>query len=105
MSMSKKAQQDLLDYYWPGNIREIENFVNNISIRKNIIADSDVSVLLNNSEKFFHTFKQKEMTLQDFEQQYIRYLVAKYKNKALVARILKISRKSLYNKLKKYEKN
>lgn len=104
MTMSKEGQKDLLDYHWPGNIREIENFINNISIRKNSIDDSDVSVVLNNSQKFFDTFKNKEMSMEIFERQYIRYLMTKYKNKALVARILKISRKSIYNKLKQNEK-
>jgi transcriptional regulator with PAS, ATPase and Fis domain len=34
------------------------------------------------------------------EDRYIDYLMRKYKNKVKVAKILKISRKSLYNKLK-----
>jgi transcriptional regulator with PAS, ATPase and Fis domain len=39
------------------------------------------------------------MSLEKLEKEYINYLLKKYKNKAMVARILKISRKSLYNKL------
>ena len=38
------------------------------------------------------------------ESAYISYLLKKYRNKSRVASILKISRKSLYNKLKKDEK-
>jgi transcriptional regulator with PAS, ATPase and Fis domain len=37
------------------------------------------------------------------EAEYIAYLLRKYRNKSQVARMLNISRKSLYNKLKRHE--
>ena len=44
-----------------------------------------------------------ERSLAEVEKEYITYLVRKYRNKSRVARILGISRKSLYNKLKRHE--
>ena len=44
-----------------------------------------------------------EMTFEELEKEYINYLLKKYKNKTRVARILNISRKSLYNKLDSYK--
>ena len=44
-----------------------------------------------------------ERSLAEVEAEYIAYLLRKYRNKSQVARILGISRKSLYNKLKRHE--
>jgi transcriptional regulator with PAS, ATPase and Fis domain len=98
------ARKLLADYHWRGNIRELENFVTNLSIVKKEITDEDIYPLLKTSEDFFDTVKQREMSLDQLEREYIQYLLKKYKNKAKVAKILGIARKSLYNKLDSYKK-
>lgn len=105
IKLSKNAINTLLNYNWNGNIREIENFINNISIIKDELVDNDISILLKTSQEFFETFKTTEISLSELEEKYINYLIKKYRGKVKVAKILKISRKSLYNKLKKYEKS
>ena len=46
-----------------------------------------------------------ELTLREMEGKYIQHLIRKYNNKARVAKILGISRKSLYDRMKKYGKD
>lgn len=99
LEFDNKASNILTDYSWRGNIRELENFITSASIGKNRLTNEDVYGLLNTAEDFFDTVKHREMTMEQLELQYIDYLLRKYKNKVKVAKILGISRKSLYNKL------
>ncbi len=98
---SKKGEQLLIDYPWRGNIREIENFITTAAVGKKelTLIDDDIFSLLKTSGNFFETVKDSDLSLAELEDRYIDYLLRKYKNKVIVARILKISRKSLYNKL------
>jgi sigma-54 dependent transcriptional regulator, acetoin dehydrogenase operon transcriptional activator AcoR len=102
VEISKKAERFLCDYPWRGNIREIENFITTASVGKKelVLTDNDIFDLLNTSNDFLETVRNSDMSLWELEDQYIDYLMRKYKNKVKVAKILKISRKSLYNKLK-----
>jgi transcriptional regulator with PAS, ATPase and Fis domain len=101
MNADKKALNTLTDFSWRGNIREIENFVTTVSVSKKELTDEDIYGLLKRSEDFFDTVKEWEMSMEQLEMHYIDYLMRKYKNKVKVAKILNISRKSLYNKLSK----
>lgn len=104
VNLGSAALKLLQDYHWPGNIRELENFVTNLSIVKKEVTDDDIYPILRTSEDFFETVKYREMSLGQLEKEYIQYLLKKYKNKAKVAKILQIARKSLYNKLDSYKK-
>jgi transcriptional regulator with PAS, ATPase and Fis domain len=101
VQISKKAEKFLTDYSWRGNIREIENFITTASVGKKelTLIDDDIFSLLKTSGNFFESVKNSDMSLEELEERYIDYLMRKYKNKVKVAEILKISRKSLYNKL------
>lgn len=101
VSLDKKAINVLNDYPWPGNIREIENFITTISINKSSLTNTDAFALLKTTQDFFETIKTTEPSMEQLENQYIDFLLRKYKNKVTVAKILNISRKSLYNKLHK----
>lgn len=103
--LSKKGMSILTNYSWGGNIRELENFVGRVAVMKDRITDDDVFTLINSFDNFFETGRSDEKSLQEFEYDYIKYLIKKYKNKTKVAELLKISRKSLYNKICKYEKD
>jgi len=104
VNLGSAALKLLQDYHWPGNIRELENFVTNLSIVKKEVTDDDIYPILRTSGDFFETVKYREMSLGQLEKEYIHYLLKKYKNKAKVAKILRIARKSLYNKLDSYKK-
>jgi transcriptional regulator with PAS, ATPase and Fis domain len=99
IDFSENARNVLLSFPWQGNIREIENFITSVSIRKNHISDDDSFALIKNSEDFLDSVKTTDMSLNELESRYIDYLLRKYKNKTKVAKILQITRKSLYNKL------
>lgn len=101
VELSRKAVKYLCDYPWLGNIREIENFVTSAAIGRLTLTDDDIYTLLKSSDDFFEAAKTSDMPLEELERRYIDYLMLKYKNKVQVARILQISRKSLYNKLNK----
>ena len=105
VGISEKAEKVLLQYPWPGNIREIENFITTAAVGKNepVLNDEDVFNLLTAAEVFFETVKNTDMSGEELENRYIEYLMRKYKNKVKVARVLGISRKSLYNKLNKFK--
>lgn len=105
IKLTSKGKNRLLSFPWMGNIREVENFVNNISISKNSIEDKDAERLAEASSFEEYEVFPKEPSWEDLEKKYIQHLLKKYDNRSKVARILKISRKSLYNKIKKYGNN
>lgn len=101
VELSGKAVKYLCDYPWLGNIREIENFVTSAAVGRLALTDDEIYILLKSSDDFFEAAKTSDMPLAELEMRYIDYLMRKYKNKVKVAKILQISRKSLYNKLNK----
>ena len=105
VQLSQKGNKSLMSYPWGGNIREIESFINNVRISGSKLADDDIYDLYLNSMDLLETFKDTDISLSQLEHDYILYLLKKHRSKVTVAEILKISRKSLYNKLKKYEQD
>ncbi len=103
IQLSEDARQKLLQYPWPGNIRELENFVNGLAVRGGVLDPKGVWTLLDRPGTILDLIQSGERSLAEVEAEYTAYLLRKYKNKSRVARILNISRKSLYNKLKKNE--
>jgi transcriptional regulator with PAS, ATPase and Fis domain len=103
IQLDEEARQKLLQYPWPGNIRELENFVNGVAVRGGVLDEKGVWGLLDRPRPIMDLIQSGERSLAEVEAEYTAYLLRKYKNKSRVARILDISRKSLYNKLKKHE--
>jgi transcriptional regulator with PAS, ATPase and Fis domain len=103
MRLAPELLQKLLEYPWPGNIRELENFIFGLSVRQCPLDEKEVRSMLDRPQNILQTIQANERSLAEIEKEYITYLVRKYKNKSQVARILRVSRKSLYNKLKTYE--
>jgi transcriptional regulator with PAS, ATPase and Fis domain len=103
VDLSQRGLKALREYRWRGNIREIENFITNTGVLHRDLNDEHVIGLLRNAMEFLETKKEADISLMELEREYIYYLLKKYRSKVKVADILRISRKSLYNKLKKYE--
>lgn len=104
---SRDALNILMTYSWPGNIRELENVIERAVIlcKKNIITPEDVPLYqekpgprLDLSGKPLH-----ELLEQAERQIIINTLEVNNADKEKTAKILKISRASLYNKLSKYK--
>jgi transcriptional regulator with PAS, ATPase and Fis domain len=103
IEINEPSRQRLLQYPWPGNIRELENFTINLAVRGCSLDEKGVWTLLDRPAPILTFIQAGERSLAEVEAEYIAYLLRKYRNKSQVARMLNISRKSLYNKLKRHE--
>lgn len=92
----------LMDYDWPGNIRELENIVELIINTESLPQD-----LYKKNLSFQWTPDQKEgdcLQLEHMEHQHILYVLKKFKgNISLAAEALGIGRNTLYRKIHKYK--
>ncbi|MDO9510412.1 MAG: sigma-54 dependent transcriptional regulator [Bacteroidales bacterium] len=102
LKISQKAMQKLMDYKWPGNIRELQH-----SIEKAVILAEDKVLnefsfnLTDNSNVPDKTLSNK--TIEKMEKEMILNSINKEKgNISAVAKSLGITRQTLYNKLKKH---
>jgi transcriptional regulator with PAS, ATPase and Fis domain len=102
LALDARNQKRLLEYAWPGNLRELENLVTSASLASGRLDSSQVDRLLNGPARAF-ALPDDEPTLANLENRYIRHLLKRHSNRSRVAAILGISRKSLYNRLKRHE--
>lgn len=100
--VSAKAMDFLLDYNYPGNIRELENIIErSIIMAKDEMIDENYFNFIEPEKKF-----EKKGTLKDVENELIiKYLIQNKGNRTKTAEILGISRRSLLDKIKKYQIN
>ena len=99
-SISKPAVELLMNYEWPGNVRELENAVERAMVigREPEIQPSDFPLQVSAA-----TQPPTGSTLEDVERAHIlRVLEGCHWNQSMAARILKIDRVTLYNKIKKF---
>jgi two-component system response regulator HydG len=99
-SVSKSAVELLMHYEWPGNVRELENAIERAMVigREPEIQPSDFPLQVSAT-----TQPPSGSTLEDVERAHIlRVLEGCNWNQSMAARILKIDRVTLYNKIKKY---
>ena len=101
LKINQQAQDKLLKYAWPGNIRELQN-----TIEKAVIL-SEGNLL--KTEDFFmrpvvqEKINESELTLEDMEKRMINLSVEKNNgNLSVASEQLGISRQTLYNKMKKF---
>ncbi|MDC7234261.1 MAG: sigma-54 dependent transcriptional regulator [Spirochaetales bacterium] len=101
-SFSPRFSDVLNQYDWPGNIRELKNIINYaaaLAVKENIdLEDLPPSFLQETAET------RSESLLESSEKELILKTLRKTNNnKKKTAEILNLSRKTLYNKLAKYE--
>jgi two-component system, NtrC family, response regulator AtoC len=98
--ISPQAMELLLNYDYPGNIRELENILERSMIMaKNNIMDETYFAFINKEN-----FSEKKGTLKEAEKELIiKYLIQNKSNRTKTAELLGISRRSLQNKIKEYQ--
>ncbi|RME02676.1 MAG: diguanylate cyclase [Planctomycetota bacterium] len=106
-NLSPKALQLLLDYSWPGNIRELQNEIARAFVLaegKNTITPDDFSEKLRKQHQIPLDFKPLREILESCEKQAIaNVLEATNWNKSKTAKILDISRTTLDKKIQLYQ--
>jgi len=110
-SISKEAEQLLLNYDWPGNVRELKNVIERAAIlcQDKIITEEHLPIELRSTppEELKtitpHVVSDEALSLQDIERKHILEILEKFDgNKSKAARVLNISRSTLREKLKQY---
>jgi DNA-binding NtrC family response regulator len=101
--ISQEAQEKLLQYPFPGNIRELKSIIELAAVMATDeeIKPQDISF---NSTTRIESFLYQEMSMQDYMYRIIRHFLNKYDNNVLeVAKRLDIGKSSLYRYLKEME--
>ena len=106
IGFDSKASQALLNYHWPGNLRQMKNIVK----RATLLAQGSFITLLELGTELLETTTAcpASMALRNEETEKEHILEALRQtgnNKSKAAQLLNIDRKTLYNKLKLYNIN
>jgi two-component system, NtrC family, response regulator HydG len=112
LGFSAEAERYLSDYYWHGNLRELNNVVKRatlLTVGTNILPDSlpveivQKSLINGDGDKIQDTVGMLKSVAWTAERQAIIDVLEKVNyNKSRASELLNIDRKTLYNKLKLY---
>jgi len=107
--ISDTAMEKLIEYNWPGNIRELRNVIEEALVVSNReVIEADNLNLFNDikSTSLIGLNIPDEMSLYDVEKQsIINALIKSNGNQTKAAKLLGVSRKVIMNKIKKYNLN
>lgn len=114
--LSDLVISEFLEYSWPGNTRELENFIESamnmvtlgdrILNKEDFISSSYIPVSLSINPKIVNMLKNSSLPniLEDIEKDIIQEILKKYNNNiSNAANYLGIKRQTLQHKLKKFE--
>lgn len=101
--ISRQAQEKLLKYSYPGNVRELKSVIELAAVmcQQDMILPEDITF---NSVINEQSFKNEELTLREYNLKIIKHLMDKYNHNIMrVAEVLDIGRSTLYRYLKELE--
>lgn len=102
-SISLEAQEKLMKYNFPGNVRELKAIMELAAVMANSELILAENIYFNNINPA-HNFLQEEMSLKEYERKIIRHYLEKYDNNVkLVAEKLEIGKSTLYRMVKNEE--
>ena len=101
-TIDPEAMASLMAYPWPGNIRQLEQELKKIIAlkeqnRKIVVSDLSVEITNPEQQPISSSLSLKEATRR-FQHNYVMQILKITQNKTEAAKILGISRRSLYNK-------
>lgn len=104
IGFDEKASKALLDYHWPGNLRQMKNIVRRATLlaQGKFITLNELSELKEIKEQAAPVPNMALRNEETEKQQIIHALQQTGNNKSRAAQLLGIDRKTLYNKLKLY---
>jgi DNA-binding NtrC family response regulator len=98
ITIDQLALKRMLNYPFPGNIRELENMV-----ERAIVVGNGKKIMLKDLPLAKDVIDSSVESLDDFEKVFILQILNKYNwNISRTANALKVDRVTLYNKIKKY---
>jgi len=98
IAIDPAALKRLMEYQFPGNIRELENMV-----ERAIVIGNGKNIMLKDLPLQKDIVDSSIESLDDFEKAFIMQILNKYSwNISRTAQALKVDRVTLYNKIKKY---
>jgi DNA-binding NtrC family response regulator len=101
--IGQEAQQKLLQYPFPGNIRELKSVIELAAVMATEQELKPQDISFNNSTRI-ESFLHQEMPMEEYMYRIIRHFLNKYDNNVLeVAKKLNIGKSSLYRYLKEME--
>jgi DNA-binding NtrC family response regulator len=103
IAISEEAQQKLLQYSYPGNIRELKSVIELAAVlaTDGVIQPENITFSPGTRSE---SLLNKEMTLQEYTYRIIRYYMNKYNNNVVeVAEKLDIGKSTIYRYLKEME--
>ncbi|MBU2494071.1 MAG: sigma-54 dependent transcriptional regulator [Bacteroidetes bacterium] len=105
--LSPEAENKLLSYEFPGNVRELEHIIERAIIfsEDNIIQAKDLYLPKINGQEFVYEGNEKEiLPMDEVEKMHIKKVLIHHEwNREKSAHDLGISLKTLYTKIKKYD--
>ena len=102
-SIEEGAMKVLQDYFWPGNIRELRNFCENVVVMKRggVVSTCDLDPKF--LEKSDSVSKEPSLSPKDNEKQLLRSALLKTEgNRTKAAHLMGISRRTLHRKLRQW---
>jgi DNA-binding NtrC family response regulator len=103
VTFSEDAQKKLMNYSYPGNIRELKSIIElSILMAENYLVESGNITFV--SVDLEQDLLKRELSLEEYNREIIKHYLEKYDHKVIkAANKLKIAKSTMYRLIRKYE--